>query len=327
MCSRHKQYDRDLHIYMSDILEHFSNFNLSDILQYIEFLEPCDEMVMTKVIQHAVPKQDLLIFGLRVFGNRAKSMTSAALAEAIGNFYFKLHRASKYVYHIRKFQRRWREKIARRMDDPSPSTPPVNSEEPFTCEEIRTIPVSEIFRYRDSTGRVYAFRASHLFYSIKNVGHLNPFTREPIPEADIKRLQHMIKENNINTKILEDERWRTPEDAFTDVLYDYEVYGFYTSLEWFAELSVQQIYDIYSELSLDRNIPMSVFSLFKLGLSLSDEPNGVKFCFADDMKNLIKGDHPMKFYIICSLFVVLAIVNPNIRGALPNWVLTGAVLN
>jgi hypothetical protein len=72
---------------------------------------------------------------------------------------------------------------------------------------------------------------------------------------------------------------------------------------------------------------MSVFSLFKLGLSLSDEPNGVKFCFADDMKNLIKGDHPMKFYIICSLFVVLAIVNPNIRGALPNWVLTGAVLN
>lgn len=299
------------------------------------FLEPCNATTLSKLLRHAFSKQALLEFAKLTLGTEqartSHAMTICQLADVIIGFYGKLHQANKYVYSIRKIQKAWRLKMAAGAAGPYPSVPSVNTEDPFTFEDVASIPVKELFSYTDSTGHVYAFRASHLLYSIDHLGAYNPYTREAIQERDVARLRRLVRAHQINTTVIDEEsRWRTPEDAFTDVLYDYELYGFYTCLEWFVQLTIQQIYDMYYELSTDRHIPLTFFSMSKLDMSLtSGQPDGVGalFCLADDMKNLIKSNHPMKFYIVCNLFVVLAIASPNVRGALPTWVLTGAVLH
>jgi len=334
LCSRHQSCDADVHRYFRDIMAQFLHFKLKDLLDYMTFLEPCNTETLSKLLRHAFTKHALAEFAkltLEVHPRDAHAMTISKLADTIVDFYGKLHRANKYTYYIRKLQKAWRAKSAASLTGPYPNTPSVNTEDPFTFEEIASIPQNEIFSYTDQTGHVYAFRASHLLYSIDHLGPYNPYTRESIHERDLARLRRHMRMHQINTTIIDEEsRWQTPEAAFTDVLYDYELYGFYTSLEWFTQLSIQQIYDMYYELSTDRNIPLTFFSLSKLDMSLtSGQPDGVGalFCLADDMKNLIKSNHPMKFYIVCNLFVVLAIASPNVRSALPPWVLTGAVLH
>ena len=335
LCSRHAKADAELHTCFHEILTHHKHFLLEDLTDYVPILIGHAKETSSKLLRHAFSKESILAYAQSQSRSQSqsrvnKSMATIKIADLIIAHLFLLHRANEHMGCIVSMQKRWKAIYATRVKNlsgPYPNTPAINGEDPFTCEDLASISSDQIFSYIDGMGHCYAFMASHLLHSIREVGSFNPYTREEIPDHDIHRLERFVKANNIDMNIIDTE-WRTPEDAFTDILYDYECFGFYTKLEWFSKLNLQQIYEIYFELSADRNIPLNMFSIDRLDTQISEHANryGAHFCFAEDMKNLIKSNHPMKFYIVCNLFVVLSFVCPLLRHSLPRWVLTGAVL-
>lgn len=229
---------------------------------------------------------------------------------------------------LRCLQRRWR--AAREPGlAPSalpPSSPPslpdyTNAEDPFTMEPIGSIPEALRWDYEDSHGHRYVFHAPSLDYFIKNQGAWNPYTREPIPEADLARLQDTIARLSPSDTPDFTVVWRTPRDAFADVLHDYERFGFYTDIQWFLGLTPHHIMRVYFMLSVNPFIAPLYFHFIPLeGSILQDPEHGAAFHMAREMQRLIRDTLDLKFYIVCNLFVALSKVSRPMRQALPPWV-------
>lgn len=216
---------------------------------------------------------------------------------------------------LRRLQQRWR---AFKKTRPSSYT---NTEDPFTMESIETMSPHLRLDYEDAKGHCYAFHAPSLHYFINTHGNWNPFTREPIPDDAIKRL------NTIVTRLAPEDVpdftvvWRTPRDAFSDVLHDYERFGFYTDIQWFLNLNPQNIIHVYFLLSINPFIAPLYFQFIPLENSILEDPeNGAAFHLAKEMQRLIRDPIELKFYIVCNLFVALSKVSRAIHNGLPTWV-------
>ena len=217
-----------------------------------------------------------------------------------------------------EFQRRWRK---RRRD----VCVFVNEEDPITMEALNSIPAAHLWSYKDSKGHLYGFHAASLMHFIEKQGAWNPYTREAIPEVELGRLRaHVARvapEEQTDFTVV----WNSPRDAFSDILYDYEKYGFYTNIDWFLKLTAMNIVDIYTLLNADPFIPKTLFEFNALETSIVQDPEtGAAYHLAREMRQIMCDNHDYKFYIVCNIFVALAKVCPAIRRALPPWTQAGA---
>lgn len=221
----------------------------------------------------------------------------------------RIHQLSIYDNVIRTFQQRWRQKHYTQQ----------NTEDPFTLESILEVPSNELFQYVDSKNYLYQFRIQELYHHCMTNGPYNPFNREPFNESILEK----IKQRYLNVPIKSFENpWETPTQAFLDVLYLFEKEGFYTNIDWFLNLSITQIFNIFilfqlfiSEYDLD------LFNIYLLDPILQ-ENNKEKalLILAKQMKELILLEHSLKFLFMCTFFLILASIEPRIKRQLPDWI-------
>lgn len=216
----------------------------------------------------------------------------------------------------------------RRSRQPHTKTAPTNDSDPFSCESLADIPKTEIFSYKDAHGHVYAFHATELDYAIRTLGPVNPYTREQIPEHDLARLDALMQ--FIERRPTPDPRslWRTPADAYTYVLYYYEVEGFRFDVSWFTSLKRANIITIFYGFHAIVSNVERYFDLDAIHHACYTEtdPACCHFALASEMLNLVRAaDEPRRFYLLCNLCLVFAQVMPMVRRTIPHWVLLSAV--
>ena len=205
---------------------------------------------------------------------------------------------------------------------------PINTEDPFSLQPIETIDICDRFSFMTDDGRLYGFSAPELSRYITTYNPINPLTREDIPEEAQERLSKIMSQKPLSVRqpIVV---WRTPTDAFVDILHAYECYGFYTRLEWFSELSANSIYAIYYAIYEDELVPERLFNLEELDgivereFDFDEVENSFRYALVTTMRTIIYAQFPTKFHTVCRLFLAIADVN-NIRGSMPQWIITSA---
>jgi len=204
------------------------------------------------------------------------------------------------------------------------SEAPVNSTDPITLEPVADIAPKLRFSYRAPDGRLYVFSAPELYQYMKAFDTINPYTREPMPQEALSRLVTLVERMPAAVRqpmIV----WRTPRDAFVEVLYYYSCQGFYASVEWFLALPIANIYDLYERMSRDPGVPHRFFRVSSLDDSIVDfYADGPHFALAQTMRDIIQTTFPTQFYTICRLFVLLAEVTPEMLETIPAWMRSAA---
>lgn len=252
-------------------------------------------------------------------------------------------------------QRRWRERQAeRRLNKrgPWPRVPAQNDADPFTLDDLADIPAEDVFSYRDQHGSVYAFRATHLaHYAFNNPTTSgppkNPYTRDVIPEADVDRLHELVYGRPRNGPeaaagapavgadigpMGEDltALWRTPRDAYSYTLYFFEREGFYCDVDLFLRLTSDEIVRIFhffhenTQGVVSPNSLMSIEACYAAVPEAVHNPGAMAFAFCRQLLGLIRSTRGDKFFLLCNLFMALAVVNRRIGRSMPRWVLLGA---
>lgn len=265
-----------------------------------------------------------------VYTKTVLAATAKALRMPVGElagFFFKCLAWDARPSHasaLRCLQRHWRaarEPMLPRPPEQTVSNNYTNDEDPFTMEPLAAIPDHLRWDYEDTHGHRYAFHAPSLHYFIKQQGHWNPYTREPIPEDAVARLEAVIAALSPSDVPDFAVVWRTPRDAFADVLHDYERFGFYTDIQWFLGLTPNAIIRVFFFLSINPFIAPLYFHFIPLETSIVADPeHGAAFHLAREMQRLIRDTLDLKFYIVCNLFVALSKVSREMRRALPPWV-------
>jgi len=284
---------------------------LTDILTYIYTLDPFRKYIRT--ISEEIPRRI------------SKVPDMASYIATLFIRMIQIETSNTHLNAIRRFQFDWRKYYKdkyKKDQGPWPTKSSVNEEDPITLESLSDLNPNEIWSYEDNQGNVYAFLARKLHHFIETNGSWNPYTRETFQKEDLDRLQRMVQRlPKESFKIV----WRNAHDAFADVLYDYERYGFYTSIDWFLKLTPNDIIHIYQHMREDPYVPLYMFTYQFLEERLLENPNdGAHMAFAKDMKHLMESNHSMKFYLVCNVFVALAQVCPSLRTTLPQWTVMGA---
>lgn len=252
------------------------------------------------------------------------SQTPATLAD----FFLKcaaLDRHPTHLKHLKTLQNRWRQGGFYLPFPPRPPPPsPINDEDPFTLESLADLPAHTLWTYTDPHGHCYGFHAPSLYHYIDNHGPYNPYTRERIPNEAIDHLYDTVA--RLSSKDLPDFTvvWTTPRDAFVDVLYEYESFGYYTQVSWFMNLTPHRIIAIYSVWNdhphLGRDTALG-FPLDPLYSAIIDDPEtGAAYQFARDLRAFIRSSTDLKFYGVAQLFLILGRFSPEIRRHLPPWI-------
>lgn len=263
---------------------------------------------------------------------QGRSRDARALDEAcayICNHYARVAyvaRTPRLLRAVRRIQELWRQYNNSREEwlhgpwsGPDCPEQPVNSTDPITLEAVGDIQPKLRFSYHAPDGKLYVFSATELYQYMKAFDTINPYTREPVPEEALSRLATLVERMPTEARqpmIV----WRTPKDAFVDVLYYYSCHGFYASVEWFLALPIANIYDVYERMSRDPGVPRRFFELRLLDDSIIDfYADGPHFALAQTMRDIIKTTFPTQFYTICRLFVLLAEVTPEMLETIPAW--------
>jgi len=243
-------------------------------------------------------------------------------------------------------QRRWRARRAERvvaLRGPWPDVGAQNDTDPFTLDDLSEIPREEVFSYRDSHGSVYAFRAKELaHYAFNDVDTkgppANPYTRELIPEADVDRLQQMVTGNLTGAAVAAwvaanedlETLWQTGRDAYTYTLYFFERDGFYCDVDLFLRLTPDDIVRIFhffhenTRHAVQNQDIMRLDACYEAVAGSMERPEMMQFAFCRELLVLIRGNRHDKFYLICNLFMSMAVISRRIARSLPQWVFLGA---
>ena len=203
----------------------------------MEKAQKYDKVSVIEAIEYVIPKRDLCTEAIERGWSSSMSETASVF---LYDFLSKMVRILARPYFtdaLVQLQKRVRTRLnASSVRGPwglPGSAEPVNIADAFTLMPIDDIPLEMRFSYETSDGRIYAFSAPELWWYISSSKvAMNPFTREHLPMEAQNRLAKITKK--MNRPNIE---WRTPKDAFTDVLYGFECMGFYSRLEWFSELN------------------------------------------------------------------------------------------
>lgn len=318
-CYAHSKQYQLLQEYLNDyFLDRI--YSLNDIYLYFNDL-PIDiiKIIVGYLTNHSTLKDYLLNLNLIQTNTY---YTKNQLLHRIILHHRKLHHVSKYDVALRILQNKW---LMQSEKGPYTSHNAVNDSDPFTLELINDINPSLLFSYKDTHGNIYVFKGHEFAHHIDINGPYNPLNRDLLSGYTIYRLRNFIERtpytHNFNYT------WHTPKEAFLDVLYEYEKFGLYTILDWFIQLNFAQIINIFILFNgTILNYQIDLFDIKMLDNALLNNHNQemAQMALANEMKKLIELEHSEKFFLVCSLFTVIAVVDQNVRRALPQWVLLAA---
>lgn len=321
-CYAHSRQYQLLQEYLDD---YFKNriYSLNDIYLYLNDL-PID---IVKVIVSYLTDQPTLrqyLINLQLIQSHTY-YTKNQLLQRIIIHHRKLYHVNKYVSSLQILQRKWLNNSKRGPYIPHNA---MNESDPFTLELISDIDPSLLFSYKDSEGHIYIFKGHEFAHHIEVNGPYNPLNRDILDNYTIYRLRCFIEDSTHiqSFKYI----WRNPKEAFLDVLYDYEKFGIYTVLDWFIQLNIAQIINIFiifSEIMMEHQINYFDIKMLDEALINNHNQDLAQMALAGEMKKIIDIDHPKKFYFICSLFITIATVDKTIGSSLPHWVWLGSNLS
>ena len=262
---------------------------------------------------------------------------------------------------LSRLQRRWRARRARSASEglrgPYPNTPAVNDCDPFTLDPLCEIPADQLFSFRDSRGRVYAFRAAELAHYLKESAPeaVNPYTREHIGSADVARLRKVMDQcraaaagagagasssgcggaggsgGDCSRLTNLDELWLTGRDAFSYTLYFFEREGFYCDVDAFLNLTSEDIANVFAFFNeATRNSPAAVGLMREdAWIAAYDGPSEgrlkrMQFAFCKELLEVVRPQRERKFWLLCNLFISIAAVSVAVSRSLPEWARSGA---
>jgi len=320
-CSCHCTKINPLQITLKSFIKE-SHFQLNNLYLYLQLYD-CD--VMKEIIDYLCTKDSLIEYEKKYF-NLASANTKDTAAKDIWiqiilNYHIKLLKLKTYETHIRTLQINWRKKHSNLMNDV----------DPFTLEKLVDIPKEELFSYTNKNKQTYTFSAQEFHHHLLTNGLFNPLNREVICSAtyDRLKLQLQLQLEKDKKVVIKDfsNPWNTPTQAFLDVLYDYEKFGIYTKIEWFTQLSFDQIINIFILYNTFLcNYELGFFNIEVLTESFNkkNDKDIALIVLAKEMKQLINIDNPMKFFFICSFFFILATIEKRVADGLPSWIWLGA---
>lgn len=137
------------------------------------------------------------------------------------------------------------------------STLAENETDVCTLDEISKIPLLYRWSYADSKKHIWLFdiRSLSMYRSESSTTHiLNPYTRDPLSEkaresftkrcTQLRNHKYCLVHTNDET-LSEDQIWH---QNLLDVSIKYDMLGYHMSLNWFNDLTSQELYVFYYEL-------------------------------------------------------------------------------
>jgi virulence-associated protein VapD len=199
----------------------------------------------------------------------------------------------------------------------NPNVSYINETDPFTLELIRDIPKKELFVFNDGINNTYCFKANEFRYFMRTNGYWNPYTKNMIDIKLIRVLDYYIDYFKLN--IINDRRWNTIEQAFTDVAIAIEKVGFYTNTQWYLKLTTKHIKNIirlFKIISTHSNNqqPNDYFN------DLIDINNdNIFYNFAIETIRLFEnGDS--NFLLCCNFMKAIGVYSNDFYNSLPEWI-------
>ena len=320
-CYAHTRQYQLLQEYLDD---YFKNriYSLNDIYLYFNDL-PID--IVKVIISYLTDQPTLRQYLINIQLVSAYTYyTKNQLLQRIILHHRKLHHIYQHEAALRTLQQKWI-----RNSEKGPYIPhnAMNDTDPFTLENITDIDPSLLFSYKDSQDHVYVFKGHEFAHHIEINGPHNPLNRDILSSYTIYRLRNFIQRSK-HTQSFE-YIWHTPKEAFLDILYDYEKFGIYTVLDWFIQLNIAQIINIFiifNEIMTENQLNYFDIKMLDDALINNHNQDLAQMALAREMKKMIELEHPKKFYFICSLFITIATVDKTIGRALPQWVWLGTNL-
>jgi hypothetical protein len=186
-----------------------------------------------------------------------------------------------------------------------------NDNDPFTFDNIIDIKKNERFIYNDGSNN-YFFKAIELKYFLETNGNWNPYTKKPINNEIIKKLDLFIKLNNLIHKNRNDRfNWLSVNQAFTDVSQILEKMGFYNNSEWFIKLSPKQIKQIIHLFNIMSSHNQEYF--------VNIDDNNIYYDFAKEIIRLFE-DGNSNFLSCCIFMKSISVYSNDFYNSLPNWI-------
>lgn len=191
----------------------------------------------------------------------------------------------------------------------------INESDPFTMELIKDIPSKELFVFNDDLDNNYCFKANEFRYFIRTNGNWNPYTKRTIESRIIRILDYYIDYFHLNK--INDRRWNTIEQAFTDVALAVEKLGFYTNTQWYLKLTTKHIKNIirlFKIISNHANITSNDY--FDELIDINDD--NIFYNFAKETIRLFEnGDS--NFLLCCNYMKAISVYSNDFYNSLPEW--------
>ncbi len=135
----------------------------------------------------------------------------------------------------------------------------VNETDFYSMDEISTIPLSQIYTYKDKEGQVYGFDILSLYNLFKKGSNntTNPYNREPFPvhvRDDLKRLLRLSKVFGEKVDVVIEEPKPIPmgiqlQLRTTELFQEIDNLGNYTDTSWFNNLDRNMLIRFLRELA------------------------------------------------------------------------------
>jgi hypothetical protein len=188
----------------------------------------------------------------------------------------------------------------------------INSNDPFTFDDINDIPMKHRFIFSDDNDNYYCFKANEFKYFISTNGNWNPYTKHEINPRIIRNLFIYINYYNLETNY--NNEWTTVNQAYTDVSQSIEKIGFYTNTEWFLKLTSKQIKNIIRLFKIiSQNISNDYFT------NLLNDETSIFFDFAKETIRLFENGNS-SFLLCCNYMKALGIYSTDFYNSLPEWI-------
>jgi hypothetical protein len=199
---------------------------------------------------------------------------------------------------------------------------PINSQDPFSCDDINEIPQNKLFAYYDDIGNLYAFDAIELDYFIQkcrddDIEPYNPYTRKSLSEKEIMKLKLFIMYNKLEKRRIDDfEKWESDIHAFTDLSYEIERCGFYNSPEWFMKMSDEKL---MKTLKLFKNFSAEIEASHEYFINYNKKT--FKYDFCKDGIRMFRKCNDDNYIICCNFIKALAFYSIDFYNNIPDWLI------
>lgn len=193
---------------------------------------------------------------------------------------------------------------------------PNNDEELFTLKSIDEI---DFPFYIEDSAHVYVFEASGLCNFIHTCGKWNPYTRNVLDDDIIIRLAKFMTLKRIQLDRGNrdgSQNWNTVNQAYTDVAIKLESIGFLVNIEWFIDLSFDDIVNILSQFA--RMTFVLELSNYNLDIDISRVYPHYVYDFCKIILKLF--DHDDVFTLVCLMLKCFAMVSNIFKENLPYWI-------